>query len=118
MKRFATSGGSLSLSVSLMVGCENETTIANETASYVQELRFAAPILIAGIMESLFTYQGKGLADFVSSGHGLFNWDDARVLVNPGEAYTNPDGSPKGRTHIRELAPLYYERISSASKNR
>jgi Bacterial Ig-like domain/FG-GAP-like repeat len=89
-----------------------------DNPSYVQEPGFAAPILIAGIMESLFTYQGNGLADFVSSGRGLFNWDDARVLVNPGEGYTNPDGSPKGRTHIKELAPLHYERISSASKNR
>jgi hypothetical protein len=38
---------------------------------YYKEPGFAAPILIAGITESLFTYQGKGLADFVSSGRGL-----------------------------------------------
>jgi hypothetical protein len=34
MKRFATLGVSLSLSISLMAGCENETTIANEKADY------------------------------------------------------------------------------------
>jgi hypothetical protein len=68
-------------------------------------------VLLKGMMENLFTLgPDSGLASFVDSAQGKFDWNGARSLVNPLEG-SEPTS---GRAKINELAPAYYRAMQQS----
>jgi hypothetical protein len=82
-----------------------------DNPSIVEQPEIAVAILIKGMMENLFTLgPDSGLASFVDSAQGKFDWNGARSLVNPLEG-SEPTS---GRAKINELAPAYYRAMQQA----